>query len=377
MPEFVAIPYDPAYLPSGFDRADGLEERLGTATPAGAVAFDDGTGSYTTVGPNSMPQELPDSPTIERGEQATITHVFRCGWDVGKELIEFYGRGVIWEDSQGRLTKVLSSTLQHERGDTCLLTIVSEGISFDTPPDHFSVIPVELGINIIKHPRYFYAFQGSSAYDEKLNQMVIRMLQNYFENTTAAYRDALSKQLYASLGHPMTTSDPNPYGTESAGGLWTWNDPGVYIPGTDMAKRAALEIIQKYWRNTETPYIIGYQITYAQYFWLPQYLNPGGYIEDPIRDGGLPDYFWDPQTGGNIFSLTAWYNPQSYSTTGYANGDFNISWLRKADEVEWERTWFRITKTWMGSAIGFWDTELFTAQHRPQNASDYLNINPN
>ena len=143
-----------------------------------------------------------------------------------------------------------------------------------------------------------------------------------------------------------------------------------------MAKRAAMEIIQKYWRNTETPYLIGYQITWAQYYWLPQYLNPGGYIEDPISDGGLPDYFWDTEAG-SIFALTAWFNPQCYSLTGMSNGGYAISWLRKADEVEWERTWFRVTRTWIGSAVGFWDTELFSASNRPQNPGDYLQINPN
>ena len=389
MPVFTVNPYDPANLPSGFDRADGLESRIGTATPTGAVAFDHYSGSYGSVGENMLPEELPDSPTIERAEQATITHTYRCGWDVGKQLIEFYGRGVVWEDSEGRLTKVLSSSLQHEHGDTCLLTIISEGISFDNPPDHFSVVPVELGINIIKHPRYFYAFLGAGygSATERANQMVIRMLQNYFENTTAAYRDALSQKLWDSIGFAGGATDPNPVWTviNEDTGQSKWNvgyksdgTPGTTkkIPGTEMAKRAALEIIQKYWRNTETPYLIGYQITWSQYFWLPQYLNPGGYIEDPITDGGLPSYFWDPESGGNIFSLTAWFNPQSYSLSRFSNGSFAISWLRKADEVEWERTWFRVTKTWMGSAVGFWDTELYTAQSRPQNPNDYLYTAP-
>lgn len=366
------IPYDPEILPSGFDRADGEDGRLGTATPAGAIEIDTG-GDYSEG--TAQVEEMPDSPTIERAEQATITHTWRINdWQVAKDTIEFYGRGRIWTDSDGRLTKVLSSTLQHEKGGTAILTVVSEGISFDSPPDHFSCIPIELGINIIKHPRYFYSFFGANGTEEVTNQMVIRMLQNYFDNPSAAYRDALTQQLKASEDWVGTSADPNPYGAVNEAGLFVWNDDTVLIPGTKLAKRAAEEIVQKYWRNSETPYLIGREIRYAQYFWLPQPLNPGGYIEDPITEGGLPDYFWETEFG-TIFSSDADFNPQCYSDTGDPGGTTNISWLRKADEVEFERTWFRITKTWMGSAVGFWDPELYSSSHRPHVPSDYLTIN--
>jgi hypothetical protein len=363
-------------LTTGFDRADGIAGRLGTATPAGAVEVDV-SGQTGTVAEFMPIEELTDSPTIERAEQATLTHKFRMSYDEAMNRIQWLGRGLVREDSFGNVFKLLSASIQHEKAGTAVLTTVDESISFDSPPDQFSVVPVELGISIIKHPRYFYAFLGDgygSATEQK-NQMVIRMLQNYFDNVSAAYRDSLTKKLKESLGTDGAEDADEP-GYNSEDGSFN----ATLITGTDMAKRAAMEIIQKYWRGEETPYIVGYQIIWASFYFRPPYLNPGGYIENPMSDASpqLPDYFSSPNyppDSATIFDFIAAINPQSYSSNGLSNGAVNISWLRKADDIDYERTWFKISRTWIGSPVGFWDTELYSSGARPQSADDYLVIN--
>ena len=82
----------------------------------------------------------------------------------------------------------------------------------ESPPDEFSIVPVELGVNIIKHPRYFYAFMGDGygSTTEYQNQMVIRLLQDYMENPSANYRDAIIRMLYDSLDNSTGTGDQPP-----------------------------------------------------------------------------------------------------------------------------------------------------------------------
>ena len=364
-----------ATLPSGFDRGDGVAGRVGTPTPAAAriVSSYAGGGAVTV-------EELPDSPRIERGEQATLVHRTRHDWADAVTRIYTLGRGVVRTDSQGILTKILSTSLEHEKGDTGVLTVTEEGLSFDLPPDQFQITPVELGVNIMKHPRYFYAFlgDGQGSTTEQLNQMVIRMLQNYFENTTSQYRDAISKLLYDSLGSNGTTTDVEP---KFSGTKFKTTDK---ITGTDIAKYAAMEIVQKYWRGEETPYIVGYQATWSRFYRLPQVVNPGGYIESPIAQAtpALPDYFYsptDPVSAITIFDYLHVYNPQCFSTTGRATGATSISWLRKSDQQEFDRTLYKMDRTWLGAPIGHWDEQLYNRNRRPEAAtasSDYTYLKP-
>ena len=139
-----------------------------------------------------------------------------------------------------------------------------------------------------------------------------------------------------------------------------------------MAVAAAGEIIQKLWYQEDTPYVAGFQVTWSQYYFAPVYENPGGYVENPF--GIVPDYFLSPsQDGSNtIFDLMAQINPQCYSDNGSSNGNVNISWLRKADEVEYQRTWFKVTRTWIGSPIGHWDAQIYSGGERPQLPANYL-----
>ena len=137
-------------------------------------------------------------------------------------------------------------------------------------------------------------------------------------------------------------------------------------------------------------------MSWAQYYYRPPILTPGGYIQDPIigtgpDNPGLPDYFYSTQnppvvdsagtgSGSDIFSSMAYLNPQGYSYDGTPSGNVNISWLRKADDIDYQRTWFKVTRTWIGSAIGTWDQQLFGggvpanngSPNRPSTPADYL-----
>lgn len=347
-------------VPTGVDRADGLLGREGTATPAEARLVQSPGGLAT------IPlQEFPDSPTIERAEQCTVTHRFTVDWNEGLTRLSALSRGAIMYDSYGNTYRVLSATIQHQKPGYGILTVVTESISFDVPWDQFGITPVELGVNILKHPRYLYSFSGANSTEYSQNQSVIRAVQNYMENPSPTMRNALPKQIYDSIGDAT--------GTTSTDGV-------QHLKGTDMAKRAALEVIMKYWRNEETPYMVGYMLTWSSFFWQMPYLNPGGYIEDPLADGGLPDYFHNPfyplASSATIFDRLPIFNPQCYSSTGLSTGATRISWLRKADEVEFERTWFKLRRTWIGSPVGYWDPAFFAASRRPQVVGDYEVYDP-
>lgn len=378
-------------IPFGFDRADGettypdggSNAQLGTATPEGVILVQNTDGTSTL---DEVPfQESPESPEIERAEQATFTHRFVGSWDDIVNRLQVLGRRTLERDSYDNWYRVLSSQVRRVKPGLGELTVTSEAISFDTPPDDFSMEPVELGLNIMKHPRYFWAFLGDGygSETEQQNQMVIRLLQDYFENTTAVYRDALVNMLENSKGDDDGDGAQPPRRNFNAK-KWEQVFASGKVSGTDEAKAAAQEIIMKYWRGEEQPYVVGWQITWSRYFWKPPLINPGGYLEDPILDGQLPSYFWspvapweEPNTDETIFSDIIFQNPQCYSDDGTWTGELAISWLRKADRLEYQRTWFKLTSTWIGSPVGQWDVDLYNQNNGPQTAADYREIRTN
>jgi hypothetical protein len=159
------------------------------------------------------------------------------------------------------------------------------------------------------------------------------------------------------------------------------------------AVAAAKEIISKLWRQEDTPYIAGYEITWSQLFFAPVYLNPGGILQDP-RDV-IPEYFLSPnQTGviprgmqttnfggdldpplapgqSTIFDQLVQINPQCFSSDGTRTGQLIFSSLRKADRYRYERTWFKVDHSWLVSPVGAWDADLYTSGDGPQNALDF------
>lgn len=418
-------------FPTGLDRGDGVTQlpaqpagtggldTFGTANPSGAVV-------QQYQGPSQPPQEDPASPEIERAEQGTIVHKLRMAWQDGLAYITALGRGVFLEDSSGNITRILSAKLNSVRGDQSELIITAESISFDSPPDDWQVIPIDLGIDIIKNPRYSWALSpvagDNGTYAMKgdipisftsLKSSLIRLIQTYrdapffpsadqinglIQNNVMSQLSSLDTDLtwvdlqvptgnynngtYLGFNPNLPVSDPprwDGFFADLPAGNYQYAVVGVPVDLTSntdpivIAIAATKEIISKLWRQEDTPYATAYQVTLSIYTFAPIFLNPGGYIESPV--GIVPDYFMSPSQDGTdtIFDDLANLNPQDYSIDGTRGGaeKVNISWLRKSDETEYQRTWFRTTSTWIGAPIGSWDSDLYNQNDRPQNASEF------
>jgi len=387
-------------LPFGFDRASDPNnpnlplQPAGTGGALGPVGTPQPAGDLIVAGDDNGTnvQENPDSPEIERAEQATFMHKFKTTWQNACSFLTVLGRGTFVQDSGfyasssggGTIWRVLSSKIQAIRGGYAELSVTAESISFDSPPDDYQMIPVELGIDIIKHPRYFYALypSGSDFTDlvgvaptqatrAQVKQSIIRAIQTYRDSPyfpqagqvtlNGIVQNSIVNYFISSL---IPTILP-PSSSESQ--IDVSGDAGCLL-----AIAAAGEIIQKLWNNIDSPYMPGFQVTLKQYFFRPVFENPGGYIESPV--GIVPDYFISPSQSGpdTIFDQMAAINPQCFSNDGTSTGTVNISWLRKADEVVYQRTWFEVTSTWIGSPIGHWDLQIYQNGHRPTSPSDYL-----
>lgn len=342
-------------IPTGYDRADGLDDNFGTVAPTNKITVNGEV--VATVNDISIDfEERPDSPEIERAEQQTAQHVFTTDWVNAKELMRFLYRGIIMYDGDGNPWKILSARMKHGRGEATEIIVTSEAIYSDVPPDEFSCVPIELGINIIKNPRYLYALIQQPDDDKdtvNTKQTIVRLLQEYIAAPTEPQKTGYLDGLLIDLDDDTAS--------------------------TAYAKAAGQEIVQKLWLQEDTPYVVGYQITWTQYFYMPQPLNPGGYREDPIfqANPGLPPYFAAlDQTDfemGTIFDGMNKINPQFYAQP---NGSQFISWLRKADQIEFQRTIFKFTSTWIGSPIGNWDAQMYSTEPRPTTWNPALSKNP-
>ena len=410
-------------LPQGFDRADGLQGRIGQAT-TGLTAFANGSTSAST-GSSDIPDqstsvillnEAADSPTMERAEQCTIRHRYITNSGDALARWNLYPRGTLVVDSFNNYYRVLSCTYNRLRGDTVALDIVTEAMSFDSPPDEFNVSPVNLGLDIMKHPRYFYSIMPTSQIpgytgtpdspdEEVAKGAIIRAIQAYRENPwvpTTGVNDNISGSLHDNITSSfqsgklityklVTTFDPTipatapvPIGSSPPAVPVAGNNPkyqAYYIDSTSstnvqMALAAAKEVIQKLWRMEDSPMVNGIELSWSSYYWRPpSVLNLGSYVEDPIA-AGLPDYFYSPAQppdSSTIFDGLCSLNPQIYSSTGTGvPGTTKISWLRCADTLEFQRTWFKVTRKWMGAPIGAWDAQFYNQNPRPSVPTDYI-----
>lgn len=423
--------FDSSLPAVGTDRLgqDGL--KLGTQSPIGDVTVDsaglEGIELFEI-------QEYPDSPEIERAEQCTVTHRFVCSWDDGLTYSDIYPRGAVFADHNGDLFKVLSSKIQSKKGGLCDLTVISEALEFDTPPDEFDLSDVSLNIDILKHPRYFFALNPSgnnSATNVTIGshtltidislilQGIIRAIQTYRDSPFFPSKDNINgliqNNVLSSLNQnsvsvrydnnyfnpaqaivdPIALDDDNIDEALSQNCKYYLVTVESNNPAIELANSAALEIISKIWRCEDTPYIAGYQITWSQYYFIPQALNPGGYIENPFDDGHgnidadgnqvyvadpeLPDYFYSthnpPNPNQTVFDDLPAYNAACYSKTGTQSGNYSISWLRQADTIHFERTWYKVTRTWIGSPVGHWDYDIYGGDTiRPTKPSDYNTV---
>ena len=229
-----------------------------------------------------------------------------------------------------------------------ILTVTSEGQYplFPNPPDEFDVETVELNPALEKHPRY-----GALTYN-----------QRFLVRNANLVDDKNLQQQYENLLLNVSASSP----------------PGT--PATTIALQItqSQEMLFKQHKGEDSFYLAGYKITYSAYFWLPQFINPGGYIEDPVSQGGLPYLYWST-TGMNnpqnsVFAKTAVYNQNlyapSFATGSLTTPPFGLSWLRQADTLHLNRTWWKLTKTWIGGPIGVWDNELYNQALAPYQTKE-------
>jgi len=463
----------PFYIPAGTDAADGVTQIplqpygasgtphvLGTPLPTGQYSIFDGsgTGNFTTI------QEPPGSPKIERAEQCTCEHTLEMSYYNATFYLANMGRGTVLTDSFGNLWKVLSSDLERTNQLHAKFHYVMEALSFDSPPDDFSIHAVSLDLNIIKYPRYWWALCPYASEETptikigdtavvpitEIKECIIRMIQNYIESPFFPTVNQTNSLIQVNIINAITngnfqinynnpTFDPTKKPEDPV--FWSGNAADIAglgnpnciyyiltVPATALnlgnptdpitiALAAAKELISKLWRQEDTPYLVGYEIVWAQYFFAPVFLNPGGYQEDP-RDW-VPGYFMTPdfgqstiprglqwgdpdmtgaQTGDGsnhgdnmdtnfganfppgsptILDLLAVYNPQCYSDDRTQSGNVKISSLRTADDEDYERTWFKVQHGWKVAPVGKWDSDIYLEMgvDGPQNADDY-NINP-
>jgi len=427
----------PFVLPTGIDRADGITilplqplgtggtgSTLGTPTPVNAKVISSYIGSVQPI------DEQPDSPEIERAEQGTIQHRMTMDWPTALQYIPLLGRGTFLQDSFGNITRILSSKIQHGKGDTCVLTVTAESISFDTPPDEFTMQSIDLGLSILKHPRYFYNMSpnygnggqslgppfpatADTLQEAQAKQAIIRAVQTYIDSPffpTASNVAALLGATQDNVVHGITlkkftytipnpnfnptlpatavpavgVAPPPPVKAGDANPQYlavAWN--GTSSDSVNLALAAAQEMIQLLWQQEDTPYLAGIEITWSQYYFTPPPLSPlpyslGSYIENAMAV--VPEYFVNPtysdpvnyNPNTRITDLVGFLNPQDYSFDGTSSGATNISWLRKADDIEYQRTWWKITRKWDGSPIGHWNNLLYGGEQRPTVPNDYL-----
>ena len=128
--------------------------------------------------------------------------------------------------------------------------------------------------------------------------------------------------------------------------------------------------LNKLYKGEDTFYLSGYRVVWSTYFWAPPLINPGDYIEDPVYGGGLPPQFWSTDgtvTGTNIFSQTALFNENMYpsGSSDATNPPFGLSWLRKKDSITLNRTWYKLSRTWIGGPLGQWDTQIYSPVAQP------------
>jgi hypothetical protein len=278
---------------------------------------------------------MSDSPEIELGEQATIRHRFKVDYKTGTIYLSGLGYGTYMKDSFGNITKVMTSRLIKSKGNFATLEVIAEGISFDSPPDDYRLEVTELNPALEKHPRY----AALPAW--------VRNLVNNAVGGAQVVTETEAKALLESIGDQDEDLDlfPLPTGWDS----WT------------EMQTCAEELLLKRRIGEDTFYLPGFRITFSRYFFSPQLINPGGMIEDPITEGGLPPWTWalnqQDDSEGTIFDACDAYNPQYF--------DLGISWLRLCDVTDYQRTWFKYTHTWLGAPYAHWDSDIYSRVASP------------
>ena len=402
------------YIPSGLDRADGFtllpSQPQGSGQPPITLGTPDPpqiTIASNTPGTQTIEEPRPyQSPHTERAEQCTNQHTLEMNYLQAKNFLGFLGRGTFLQDSYGFIWRVLSSAAWPTTGTSGVLQYVCESISFDTPPDEFDIQTSNIGIDLLKHPRYFYALYPSSAdslLEQQVKQSIIRAIQAYRDSAffptpgnlampTGSVQETIvsmirSQKINYTIANPSyaailaATAILGPGATAIAGAnpqylVMAFDNTATPSTSVSLAFAAAAELITKLWYQEDSPYLPGVTISWAQYFFsapganvAPAALDLGAYIEDPTLI--IPDYFIQGNNPLNIFSSLATLNPQCFSPPPAPFGGGGISWLRQADSIDYQRTWFKLTRTWIGAPIGHWDNMIYQLGPRPSVPSDY------
>lgn len=340
----------PTWPIAGFDRGLGqFGAGTGTPSPPSNVQLRTSGASlgFNPDGTAYLFEEEIDSPQIDRGEQFTVKHRFKCDYYTGTQIIASLGRGDYQTDSGGNVFRVLSVGLDVDsatKGNTAILSTVSECVSAVVPPDEFSVDAVEFNPALFRHPIF-------------------------------------SKTLNYNL--PPTPTSPNPspaelngfqiisaiYNSVNSGSLPSQSEfTSLLNPQniTDGSVRAnASLLLQKLQKNEETFYLAGVKLNFTQFSFVPWDINPGGYIEDPFATSAIPPFFWSRNGDGsdNVFNtLASQVNPQMYGND--TPGAFIF--LRLCDNQVFDRTFFKLTSSWIGGPSGsptlganYWDTDIY------------------
>lgn len=311
--------------PSGLDWADGSVSGVGTPTAVGQKKV----VSDSTV----LFEELPSSPEIEFGEQATITHSFRTTYQNAIIMSLGLSRGTILIDDAGYATRILNTRITKQPGDLALLTTTAEGINFDNPPDEFEMDIIEINPELEKLPRY------SSVLKYNVDVTTGLAVNTAIDTGPVIINNARNVANAASLGQSG----------ESFGTLNSSRIPDASV------LTLANELVRKYQKHIDTFYMPGFHIQWSQFYFYPPVVNGGIYREDPIQAGGLPSIYWSdtslPGGTNNLYGALGTYNPAIYSG--------GISWLRQADRILFQRTWHRLTRSWIGGPLGHWDTDIY------------------
>lgn len=338
-----------SFPPSGFDRATGTNGQPGTPTPEGAVTYQ--------PSPTFL-EELPESPKVEWGEHITFVHTFKCDQDTALNIQLTNYRGVQLEDSGGFTSTVLTCLVLEQKGDYCIVEITSEG-TFYPPPDEYSLEFCEFNPSIFLHPSY-------------------AAIANYTPELGTNEGNNIGPQLIGAI--TQAANSPNFAQSQDQSGVigGLLNGTGTDV-NTGTTEEQALDmanaLVAKLQRGESTFYLAGMRVTWAEYFFqsteddgLPGF-NPGGYIEDPVYQGGLPPYFWSSNgtsAGQNtLISLASQINPTIYPPVDAGKNQYTISWLRQADHIQFERVWFKYTHSWIGGPIGNWDSDLYPTSTAP------------
>ncbi len=297
-----------SWLPFGFSWADGThlgsaDFNVGTPTPPWAIVQQGGNGD------GSYFEELPDSPKFSRGEQMTCVHTWECDQVTASVIMSVCPRGTVFIDTFDPLSKwkVLETSSNRKTPNTWVVQIISESITFDLPPDEFSIEVVEFNPSLTKHPRY-----------APLTKTML-----YYINAYSQSQDFLRVMDFSNI---LTTLN----GTQN---------------------RAKTELLFKLKKGIDSFYLAGFKINYSFYSYLPYPIDPGGRVEDPVSNGIIPYFFWSldgtPSTDPDNISFSSLAS--SVSPILYGNG---LTYLRLADTDYFQRTWHRITKSWIAAPAG-------------------------